>query len=535
MDAPKEDGIGVKAARIIYPLFIGQVFGIIFTALTFIVVARLLGPASYGLYTFAFGFSALVNGFLAFGVGPYFSSNLARLAYKKDGEGIMDTLNSGYVIAGAMGVVLTIFGVAVSGPIAAVFVKVGISPLVLMLASGTIISSILNTLGISALIGLSRAGLSAVVNILVDIMQLALSVALALAFGVAGAVAAMLIGYAIGAAIGAYLVYRVVSKRFKFRIYFPPIKRIGEVFSVVWPLGATNFLNTGMQNFSILFLGLYVSTAVLGNYGAASRGLALLSAMYLSIGSGLLPIFATAKAMGLSDGINATYNKIIRFTMIIMLPVIVYVGAFAAPGLYLLVGAEYTLAPFYLALIAAGTMIGLFGTYMNQLLISGGKTFSVLRINFVSALIQLVLMVALVPYYKVVGAIIAIFFIGNMVEAALFARDARLLLGLKLEFRKLLLLYAGNIALGLAFVAASLAAGVAAMPLGISAGYAAALACGIVAFVIFYPAILVAFRVIDKGDISGARGAMQKLGKVSAVFDPLLDYSERLRAMLNGG
>ena len=49
MDGAQEAGIGERAAKIMYPLFVGQVFAVIFTALTFVVVARLLKPTDFGI------------------------------------------------------------------------------------------------------------------------------------------------------------------------------------------------------------------------------------------------------------------------------------------------------------------------------------------------------------------------------------------------------------------------------------------------------------------------------------------------------
>ena len=528
MEASREEGVGIKAAKILYPLFVGQAFGAIITSLTFIVVARILEPHNYGLYTFAFGFSALVNGLLAFGVGAYFSTVLAKLAYKKDGEGILRTLSCGYIIAGAVGVILTLLGIGISGYLAGVYTNIGISPMILMVAAGTIIFSILNTLAVSALIGLSRTGQAAIISVMVDIIQLALSIILALHYGVIGAVMAMLIGYLTGAVVGAYLLIRVVASTFKYRIYIPTLKEIGEVFHVVWPLAATNFLNTGMQNFSILFLGLYVSTAALGNYGAAAKGLALLAMIYGTLGRGLLPIFATAKAMDAGEGINSTYNRIIHFSLIPMLPIIIYVGIMAAPGLYLLVGSNYINAPFFLTLIAGGAMIGLFGTYINQLLISGNHTMNIMRINFISAVFQLISLLIFVPPYQIIGAIFAIFYIGNTIEAVFFARDAQIVFGMRFELRKLLLLYFANVILAGILLIAYVASNNLIPYYLVWQKYVIELLVVLIVAMMVYPALLIIFRAINDKDIMSMRHATNRLGKVSVVFGGFFNYSEYL-------
>ena len=534
MAGSQEEGVGVRAAKILYPLFVGQGFGVIFTAMTFIVVARLLGPSQYGIYTFAFGFATLVNGFLAFGVGAYFSTALAKLAYKKDGQGILKALTSGYVISGSISLLLTLFGIGISGYLATLYTHITISPVILMVAAGSIIFNVLNTLAVSALIGFSRTGLASIVNVLVDILQLALSVVLAIKFGVIGAIAAMLIGYLIGAIIGAYFVIRVLAQSFSLSIYIPSKSDLREVFGVVWPLAATNFLNTGMQNFSILFLGLYIGTASLGNYGAASKGLALLSMLYGAFGSGLLPIFTTAKAMDKGDGINSIYNRIINFALIPMLPLIIFVGVMAAPGMNLLVGGKYATAPFFLTLIALGTMIGLFGTYISELLISGNHTKSVMMVNFVSAVFQLVFMILLVPKFQVIGAIFTIFFLGNAIEAIFFARDARTHFGIRLETKKLLLLYITNLVLGAILLIVYTIINDFIPLQHIPLIYLTELAITGVVAVAIYPALLILFRAMDEKDIIAMRHATNRLGRVSKIFDGFFGYSQYLYGRLCG-
>ncbi len=497
-------------------------------------MARLLGPASYGIYTLAFGFSALVNAFFAFGVGAYFGTNLARLAYKKDHNGILSTLATGYIISGTVGLILTLVGVGISGYLAGIYHNVGLTQTILVVAAGTIIFNVLNTLAVSAMIGFSRTGLAAMVNVMVDIIQLALSIVLTIKFGVIGAVSAMLVGYLVGAIVGAILVSKILIDSFSLRMYIPSIRELRETFGVVWPLAATNFLNTGMQNFSILFLGLYISLSALGNYGAASKGLALLSMLYGAFGSGLLPIFSTARAMEVGDGINTTYNRIIHFALIPMLPIIVYVGVMSVPGMHLIVGAKYQSAPLFLTIIAFGTMIGLFGTYISELLISEGHTRSVMMVNFVSAVFQLIFILVLVPQFKVIGAIFTIFFLGNIIEAIFFTRDAHRIFNIKLEFRKLFRLYLANLVLG-CIIFVMYTASVRLISLGsASANYVSELLLGGLIVIVVYPALLIVFRAMNDRDIISMRHATNKLGRVSRVFDGFFGYSEYLHRTLVG-
>jgi O-antigen/teichoic acid export membrane protein len=537
-----QESVGRKAVKVLYPLFMGQFFGLVLTAATFIIVTRLLGPADYGIYVFAFGFSTLVNGVAAFGVGAYFNSELAGLAYRKDGSSMLHVVNSGYIIAGAVGIALSLLGIALSAGIAGFFPKVGITPLTLMLTSAQIFFYMISMVAVNGLVGLSRSGLAAITNIVVDIIQLALSIALTVMYGVNGAVAAMLIGYAVGAVFGTALLARALARYIKPRVILPAMEHLRKTFSFVWPIAANNFLNTGMANFSILFLGLFVFAAAIGNYGAANRGLTLVAMLYGTFGQGMLNTFTTARSMKKAGEVNKTYNDIMRFSLIFMLPVVVFVGVMATPSLYLLISSNYASAPLYLMLMCIGTTIGLFGSNISNLLISSSHTKSVLFINMVSAAVQFVLILALVPgmyaagasdIYMVGTAIITIYFVGNAVELFMFVREAGRKLGLRIDARSNIMLYAVNALLGISLVAwlavsSSLLQGVGMHDIA----YVAELAGAVAICVVAYPALLVALRAVSGNDMKDLREATAKLGVISAVMGLFLDYSGYLHRKL---
>lgn len=530
-----EADLAEKAAHILYPIFVGQFFGIILTALTFIVVARLLDPVGYGLYVFAFGFSALVNGFSGFGVGSYLSSTIAKFVYNREGENVLRAVWTGYIIAGIIGLILTFIGISLSPWVAAKFPAVNIDPQLLMLTSATIVFFLINTVSVSALIGFSRTGLGAITNVLVDLVQLSLSFFLTIDFGVKGAIVAMLVGYMFGAVLGTFFVYMATSKHVRFRIAIPSRAHIWSIFLYVTPVAWTNFLNSGMQNFSILLLGLFVTNiAVIGNYGAAMKGLALLTMIYTALGSGLFPIFTTAKAINTGGNVNTVYNKIIKFAIMLMLPIIIFVAVMAGPGMGLLVGPAFYNASYYLTLIAIGTCVALFGGYVNNLVISEGYTAVTFKVNLVSAILQFILLVILVPRYQVVGAILAVFFFGDIIEAYLFTIYAKKLFGIKFEYGKLVLLYASGIALAIILAALLNFMSNVIVTQNLYSKYAIELAMGFLFTLLVYPIILVAMKAINWHDIKSMRHATLRMGATSFLFAGFFNYSEFLYRTLIG-
>lgn len=442
-------GLGGIAAGVVYNLYLGQLFSMVIVGITFIFVTRLLGPALYGIYVFAFGFSSFIDAVGTFGIGSYFSKNIAHFSYAKDYKNIARTLLSGYSVLLPLAILLTLLGFLLSGYAANVlFRSVGISTLTLMLASSTILFIMMQYVSIQALVGFSRADLAAKTNIIVDLVQLFSSVILIhYGFGANGAVSGMLAGYIVGAVMAVGLVYKTSLKYGKTELRIPSKSDMLHAIRFSSPLAAISFLNVSVQNFAILLLGFYVSKATLGNFGAALTGLSFTAIAYNTMSTALLPIFSTANAARKSKAINATYNKILDYSLLLTLPLIIYIAVFAGPGLNLLVTKRYASAPLYLTLVALGTAVNVLGFYMSSMITSRGHTKKLLLGNLVSAISQIVSIVVLVPYIRVIGAIIGLFLVNGIVEDLLFIKISRDLLHARLQYSKILRIYLGNLLL----------------------------------------------------------------------------------------
>lgn len=508
MDKEK-DGLGVTSARLLSSLYAGQALSITITVITFIIVTRLLGVSGYGIYTFAFGFSALVDCIGAFGIGNYFGRNLGRFFHKEDHGKVVETLLTGYSILMPITAVLTLLGVAASPYVASLFFKHFAIPsttltLSLMLTSSIIFFSTTESTTIQALIGFTRGKLASLVSVVVDIIQLAASVTLIKAgYGVNGAISGMLVGYILGAIMGLYLIYRLVKRQGKINIKMPSVAEMRHALSFVLPMGLINVLNFSMPSFATLFLAGFVTLSTLGSYGAALRGLTFIAIFYSTMSTAIVPLFSRAGASKKGAEEQRSYNKLLTYSLMGTLPCIVFVAVLAKPGTTLLLSSQYASTGFFLSLIALGSLIDTFQYYLASLLISKGFTTSLLKVLVVSTMLQLAAVLILVPALHasfsgngaVIGAIIGIFFVGPITESILFVRLARKAMGFRPDFRKLGLLAASNILLILPLSISLLFAGSALL------SNAVALVVGLIILALAYPAIMVLIGAIDLSDV----------------------------------
>ncbi|MDE1851829.1 MAG: oligosaccharide flippase family protein [Candidatus Micrarchaeota archaeon] len=516
--------IGSRAAKMFYSLSAGRLVNVFITLVLFIYVANKLTAADFGIYTFAFGFGSLiVAAFSAFGVSHYFNKFLTDHVDRKDFEQMLRTLSNGYTLVTAVAVLLLLLGFALSQYAATYMLKQPYASAAIMLASVATFFFVIKTTSETALVGFGRGDLSAIALMVTAIAQLAASVVLIqMGHGVMGAVYGMLIGYAIGFLMGIYYVLKSVSVYGKFRLVMPTREEMRKTLSFSAPIGFNNLLNTGANNFSILYIGAYVTNSMLGSYGIAVKGLAFMIVFYSAMSMTMIQAFTSARSSSKDGKVHSLYNRIINYSLLLTLPIFVFVGVFAKPELFLVLTSKYAYAPIFLTLIAFGVAINSIGLYLSGLLIANERTGKILKYAFVSMIFQIAFLLALVPNGgflgaagPVLGGIIAIFIIGSIVDDAMFIIGVKRVLGLSLEYRKLIGIFASNAMLALILY----------ICLNLVSGYVAELAAGVAVTLLAYPILATKLGTMDMSDIEALRRATGKIRLLSWPVGMFLDYS----------
>jgi O-antigen/teichoic acid export membrane protein len=521
------EGLGKRTARVLSAVLIGQALNIVVTAITIILIARLLGPADYGIYIFAFGFATLIDSVGGLGIGSYLNRHLSISVFQRDHQKTLRVLSSGYFLLIVASLLLTVLALSLSGYLSNTLYKgLGIPEITLITSSFIIFFVMVQAVSANALIGLAKGFYSSFSILSGNIVQLFASVLLVIyGFGVEGALAGMLIGYAVSAAIGTFLIFHTIGKRGRVRLFWPTSKELKETAKFSLPIGINNMLNDGMQNFSILFLGFYVTASILGNYGAALRGLAAIILLQNSINHVLLPAFTQARITKRAKELHLTYNKVLGYSLVVILPLLVYTAVFSAPAVYLFLSKGYALAPGYLTLIMIGTMVNTVSLFISSLIVSIGRTTKVLKYYAISAVIQLASLVLLTQSFLVYGSIAAIFIIGNIASIFLFMRGAISVVGVKFDYRKILMIFVSNVMLAIALAALLLLMNYAASNSISDLVLGGELLAGAVAAALLYPIIFAVTGTLARKDIEGMRVAAEKLPFINRATNLLSRYS----------
>lgn len=516
----KKESIGSRSARTFSVLTLGRFVALLIGIFTILVIARFLGPAGYGAYTLAYAFFALLGATNNFGFGSYLTKYLAEYEDNRDADGFGRAISSGYLSIIVVGLLLTLLGFALSGIVASALGPSGVTQISLVIVSSILFFFMLYGTSDHALIGVGMNAAAAVLEVSENIILLAASVFLILlGYGVAGALAGILISYVFAGALGTYWIFRFAHRNMHAKIDWPSRKDLRHAFGFSMPVAVNNFFSNAMVNIAALFLGFFVVASVVGNFGIAKNARNVLAIFYGTTAVTLIPTLSIAASREARkervSRFDFVYNKALLYSLAVTVPIMVYLGVFSGPLVFLTISA-YSTAPLYLALIALGTIIGLVGMYATSLFVARNKMRVLLRYTVISAAAQFLSLLALVPTFGALGAIVAVFFVGSIATTILFLIGTRRVLGIKMHYGGLLRVFLSNAVLAIVFGAGLLVS-----------SQIAQLAYGVVALVVVYPILLIAFGAVGSEDIATFHKVAGEL-EVHGITRPLVGY---LRAL----
>lgn len=510
---PKEEKsaartLGVKAAKGTLVYTIGNIVGSLAILLLLIILARLLNTSDFGFYAIAIAFYNILSGHFVF--GTVMRKDIPQS--KDDHKKIAALISNGYVISLVIAALVAIVAMLFSG-----FIATGIyhNPALtssIALSSMLVFFYALFNLTLATLVALDKVGKGTILYLIYAFIQLVASVSLVLlGYGIFGAIVGLGIGLIIPSFIGIYW----IAKHIKGKFVRPNWEITKHMLDFSAPVLASNVATYVPPNLAILLLGVYASTAIVGNYNAAFRFGNFVSVILVSISFVLLPAFAKAFAdKDLSEKIGHIYNSSIYYSLLLLLPFVVYTVSVSQPLLYLLFSSKYTLAPFYFAVIALGSTIAIISTYAGNLIVGYGDTKRFMYYQLLAVAIQVALLFALVPFFGANGVLLALFVISQVLMDVLFAYALYKQFSFKQSFGKVLGLVASSIILLVILYGVTL----------LLHNSRWALITNIIGTVLIFPPLAVAFGAI-KGDTLDFVNEIGKTLRIGLIVNYLTGYT----------
>jgi O-antigen/teichoic acid export membrane protein len=365
--------IARRSARGSLILFGGNFLSTGITAVSSVVIARLLGPDGYGAYTLALLVPNILIAFVGLGVGVGITRFSAYHIALGEEEVARRMTRNGMVFLLIFAALLTLVSYLIAGFVSSEVLKRPELSYLGEVASLTVLSQGAVQSVTSALLGHNAMRTISFVNVLQATVKLVLSVSLVLlGLGALGALEGMVASYYLAGGTGIFALYVVVrgtggaalgsflSDNLRMMRYgFPHLA--GGLISIL----STQYVT--------IILADVAANAAVGNYQSAQN---VLAAVYLTSSAltlTLLPAFAHLH--GIKSDTALAFQYAVKYASFIVGPIVFFTIGAATPLVRFLYGASFTTTDQYLVLLGLSVAPVLLGQGILPSFFSGlGKT-----------------------------------------------------------------------------------------------------------------------------------------------------------------
>jgi O-antigen/teichoic acid export membrane protein len=227
-----------------------------------------------------------------------------------------------------------------------------------------------------------------------------IGVAVFFGYGAFGAVVAWTVGVVLSAMLGLHYLYRRTTT-FKITTFNPCYRSLLK-FSL--PLMVSSAMWTAVQQADNLLLGYYKTSVDVGIYDGAFLLARLLLIVLGSFGFLFMPIFSELEAAGELNRMNKVYNSVTEWATLLVLPL--YVAMLLVPEaiLFTLFKESYIPGTIPLMVVASGFFFHVLSGSCGDALVALGRTRLVMAGNIGAGALNVLLNLALIPRFGIVGA-----------------------------------------------------------------------------------------------------------------------------------
>lgn len=386
----------VKTSQDALIVFLGNFLSTLFLAVSAIIVARLLQPENYGVYSVSLVVSSVLLLFTDFGIDSALVKYVSKFNALKREEIVREVIVKGlmlkFLIVSAASIINYSFALELSAALAE---RPELSYYVSLTAFLTFSTALMNS-SLAVMTALGRMKLRSFVMVTQSLTKLLLSPLLVLlGLGVLGALVGHIMSYVVSCVVSLLAILNYV----KLREPSEGIIRISDLIKFGLPLYLSSLLSIALQRLQYVMLARVATNAELGNMQAANQFVSLITLTIAPFSITLFPVFSGLEVRGAWEEINKLLNNVLKYMCIFTVQVALMIGAFSQDVVRLIYGRLYVTAPLYLALMSVGYVYAPLTVTLTALLSGLGRTRDLLY----SSVIQLAIM-APVSYLLITSA-----------------------------------------------------------------------------------------------------------------------------------
>jgi len=402
--------MGKTSATGSFQLFIGLATSTIIMAIGTIILARLMTPEEYGLYSVALIPSYMIILFRDWGANSAITKYTATLRVQNKQEDTREIIKAGILFETTTGIALTLVSILLSSLIATTIFNRPESALLIAITSITILAGALQTASQSSFIGFERMELNSLTIIGQAIVKSVASPLLVfIGYSALGAVLGYTISTVAAAIIGLAALYLIIFKNLK--IKNPEKTRLSETLKKMLhygvPLSISSILSGFLAQFYAFLMVIYCVDALIGNYQIAAQFAVLLTFVTTPISTVLFPAFSKIDPQNEHEIIQTVFTSSVKYTSILLVPATMAMMILSKPMISTLFGEKWTYAPFFLTLYVINNLFAIFGSLsLGSLLAGTGETKTLMKLSLITITFGVPMAFILIPTNGIIGLIL---------------------------------------------------------------------------------------------------------------------------------
>jgi len=514
--------IGRKSASGSFQLFIGVSVSTAIMAVGAIILARLMSPEEYGLYTVALIPAYMMILFRDWGVSSAITRYVANLRAENKEEEIRDVITAGLFFMVTTGLVLTILSMLIANLIATHIFNRPEATSLIMIASTTIFSGAFFMASQSSFIGFERMKLNSFIAIIqASAKSVIAPVLVYIGYSVLGAILGYALSFLIAGMIGTILLYTLFLKKLKKRNPYKLMltKTLRKMLNFGVPLSISSILTGFLIQFYSFVMAMYCSDLMIGNYQVAMQFATILTFFTIPISTTMFPAFSKINPQKEHELLQTVFAASVKYTTIILIPAATAVIALSRPMITTLFGEKWTYAPFFLSLYVISNLLAAFGSLSLPNFLAGlAETKILMKLNLLSFCFGVPLAFLMVPNFGIVGVILG----------GLFATFPKLILGLTWIWRHYRVKVNFNSSIRILFSSGISAAITYHLINLIGTSEWIKLIIGAAMFLALYLTITPLIGAVNKTDIENLRAMLSDMGIISKIINSPLSFAEKI-------
>jgi len=501
-------------------LISGAFIATIVSAISAIVVARLLGPELYGQYALSLVVSQMFVLFAGFGIGQGIIKFASSLRAEGRTDDALRIVKYGAVARAFTGLAFFLFSFIFADFLASTILNRPELGVYVRIASISIIFQVVGTSATSSFIGLDRTHYCALTAIIERISKAIVSIALVLVgFGVSGAVLGHVGGWIAGGLFALIVLLFVLRKPAgNSDITVNLTDSVKKLIGYGLPLYGCKIAVGFIPAIQSLVLAAFATNVEIGNLKAATNFITLVAVVSVPITTALFPAFSKLNSK-MNEKIKTFFKFANKYTTLVIVPIAIVLMVLSNEVVQVIYGSTYVTAAYFLSIYCLIYFLVGFGYITLSSLFNGlGETGTTLKMSLIALVALVGLSPILTSTFGVPGLIFSLLS-AHILSTLYGVRAARRKFQIKFDIKSLGKIYVAGLASALPLL---LMLQVSPLPSLLN------VMVGGLLYLFLYITLVPITRIIDVSELETASEIVKKIKLLSLFIKPLIWYEKML-------